>query len=454
MSELTIPFGSYQKVLGPDHTTGNYKWANKVTVNGSTVWTEDTTPTMLSNLVTYLPFSEVTNNHKKGEQSSYDYQRNVSYTMGDNVGSMASKYIDSTGSPLNNTHIKFDYVPGTNKRSWATDAEGYVSSNYLLASFDAMSKPHGIYKPNNNTGYLGSNYCLSFMLRVNRSDTSLKSQFQYGQAYGGGSFTSPKGGTSTIYPVWYGQATHLHEVVVQSGNAYIFTTAQGSASGSMSNYHYTGLKLGTTDTPNNVWTHVLVNVSGGSVKYTLTPNIENTLVNNGISYGTGWSSISNKIGNGSNNTSNVSGGTHRGAWYSMSGNLIRVCEFRGYNTNITPDSKQHWHILNHRNQKGDLPSTKRYPESLPLNIDSSDDDSLQYFNESELNFQNYVSSLGNDTSSSAANSILEFVKNDEYLSNKYLDFLDNAYNGDYENIQNEMQETVANSNSLEAFSVN
>ena len=56
---------------------GQTRWVEQLRVKGSVVWNEDTTPTLLSNLKTYLPMNNFGSTYDDGGNMVYDYTKNA-----------------------------------------------------------------------------------------------------------------------------------------------------------------------------------------------------------------------------------------------------------------------------------------------------------------------------------------------------------------------------------------
>lgn len=355
---------------------GKQHWIPQLKVKGSVVWNEDTSPTLLSNMKTYLPMNNFGSTESDGGNMVYDYKKNLWWKChGQSPGK--NVYPGTMGSKLNNTHPPLTHLPGGDRRTCTTtkaNAHMNDASGRLMHLFYC---PSATYKPNNDTSYLGKNYSVSMMLRIDRNAPGKLHQFQYGQASHSESWRLSGGNYATDIPVMFQKATHLHNIMIANGTFYILTEAQGST-GDMTNNHYTGIVLTeSSGIPNNRWFHLLINVEGTKVQYHI---ITNPLAGYTGSYlSTQLTNISQfKKGGGSNFQDNSASGTHRGEWIRSVGNGIRVAELRGYNTSIKPGTKSAFHIMNHRHQIGDLPTNNVYPdefvgdEFLPVDVDEAD----------------------------------------------------------------------------------
>ena len=338
---------------------GKQTWVNQLKVKGSVVWNEDTTPTLLSNMKTYLPMNNFGSTYSEGGNMVYDYKKNIWWR---NEGQTPSKdlYNGHLGSKLNNTQPPLTHLPSGDRRTCTTtraNAHMNDAKSRLNHIFWGVGATH---KPNNDTGYLGKNYSVSMMVRIDRNASGALHQFDYSQASHQESWKS--GSYNSDVGQWFMKGTHVHRIMLLNKDFYIFTEAQGSTGDTHNNY-LTGLYLKSTQIPNNQWFHLLITVEGTQVQYHIIPHPLNGYT--GAYLYTSLASIQKiKKGKGCNFVDNRTGGTHRGEWTRIVGNGIRVSELRGYNTNIRAGTKSAFHMMNHRHQIGDLPSNNTYPDEF------------------------------------------------------------------------------------------
>lgn len=365
---LKIPISSYHKMIAPKITgvakndaerklIGQNQWVQQLQVKGSTVWTEDSTPTLKANMKTYLPMNNFAEGVKDDSNAVYDYIKNAWWKF---RLSMTS-YEKHMGSMFNNYQPPLSYLPGGARRVCATNKANAHNGDFA-GNVGYWFRPAPVYKPNNDAGYLGKNYSVSMMIWVDRNAAGKLHQFEYAQANAQRAWLNSKGGAGDATPVMLGQACHKHEVRVYNKGLAVYTFAQGTT-GDLSNQHYVGISFSEKYVPNKTWCHLLITVRGTKVQYSCIANPLGGYTGNygGTSFmDIGW----RKVGNGANTLENVSEGSHRGEWCSNSGNAIRVAELRGYNTPIDAGTKSARHIMNHRTQKGDLPSNFTYPDLM------------------------------------------------------------------------------------------
>ena len=83
-----IPLSPYHKMSAPAvfgvakndaerANIGKQAWVQQLKVKGSVVWNEDTTPTLLSNMKTYLPMNNFGSTYTDGGNMVYDYKKNL-----------------------------------------------------------------------------------------------------------------------------------------------------------------------------------------------------------------------------------------------------------------------------------------------------------------------------------------------------------------------------------------
>ena len=336
---------------------GQNQWVQELQVKGSTVWVEDSTPTLKANMKTYLPMNNFAEGVKKDNNAVYDYTKNAWWKFRLSM----SSYEKHMGSMFNNFQPPLSYLPGGPRRVCATNkANAHMGD--MTGNITYMFRPAPVYKPNNDAGYLGKNYSVSMMIWVDRNAAGLLHQFEYSQANAQRAWQSSNGTYSESTALILGQACHRHEVRVYNKSLSVYTFAQGTT-GNISDEHYVGINFSEKFVPNKTWCHLLITVRGTKVQYSC---VSNPMAGHTSGYaGTSFMDIGwKKVGNGANTLENVSDGSHRGEWCSNNGNAIRVAELRGYNTPIDAGTKSAFHIMNHRTQKGDLPSNFTYPDNL------------------------------------------------------------------------------------------
>jgi hypothetical protein len=405
---------------------GKHHWVPQLKVKGSVAWTEDTTPTLLPNMKTYLPMNNFGSTTTDGGNMVYDYKKNLWWK---NIGQDINKgrYASHLGSKINNTHPPLTHLPSSDKRTCTTTALNAHMSDAGSRLHHLFYCPGATHKPNNDTSYLGKNYSVSMMMRVDRNAPGVLHQFQYAQASHSENWRlSSSGQYDAELGVMFTRATHIHNMYLSNKKFYIFTEAQGST-GTQGDFHYTGIAMDADSIPNNQWFHLLINVEGTQVQYHIVSNPLGGYTGRYLS--TGLLSLGKyKSGNGANYYDNRSGGSHRGEWIRTVGSGIRVAELRGYNTNIRPGTKSAMHIMNHRYQIGDLPTNNAYPDEF-IGDEFIPDESVGV-DEADAYFKNEKSNLATDISN-----ILVGNYSNNMILDKFGEF-DNTHGTDfYSNVE-------------------
>lgn len=370
---------------------GHTRWVEQLRVKGSVVWNEDTTPTLLSNLKTYLPMNNFGSTYDDGGNMVYDYTKNTWWKC--HGQEPKSYYNGNLGSNLNNTQPPLSYLPRTDRRTCMTTKANAHMDNSTGRLMHLFYTPSATYKPNNDTSYLGKNYTVSMMARVNRQAQGTFHEFQYAQASHSENWRLNGSGSYDIDDaVTFCKATHIHNLYLRNKTLYLFIEAQGST-GDTHNNNYYGTILNAEIIPDNQWFHLLINVNGTKVSYHIVPNCTAGFTGKYLSI-RDKSIGTYKLASGANFLDNQSGGSHRGEWIRTVGNGIRVAELRGYNTPIAPGSKSANHIINHRSQIGDLPSNNNYPELIGENFMQNEmDEESVYVKSAVKDLQNDISNL-------------------------------------------------------------